>query len=70
MPDTNARLLTCPDCGGILESSRPAWIATIEVAASMTGADIGPENWYCPLCGYQPEATLSGPEPARSATRV
>lgn len=47
-------LQTCPDCGGILEPSRPSWALTIDVVAlrpALASADAG--AWRCPLCGYR-----------------
>ena len=38
-------LLTCPDCGGILEPSRPVWSATIDVAAALDARN--PEPAAC-----------------------
>jgi len=45
-------LLTCPDCGGILEPSRPVWSATIDVAAALDARNPEPAAWRCLICGY------------------
>lgn len=48
-------LRTCPDCGGILEPSRPEWIATIEMATSGTPEPSPRVDWQCLICGYVEE---------------
>ncbi len=59
-------LLTCPDCGGILEPTRPAWATTIAFVVSAEPAAAESTRWKCLICGYQadPEATVDTP-PAR-----
>lgn len=46
-------LLTCPDCGGILEPTRPAWAATIDYAVSAEPTAAESAQWNCLLCGYR-----------------
>ena len=50
---TSAIVARCPDCGGILEPVRPAWLNTIDVAAARVARDEGQQVWRCMLCGYQ-----------------
>jgi hypothetical protein len=58
-------LLTCPDCGGILEPSRPAWAATLDVAAALDAVDHAPAAWRCLICGYAEAVpdTAAAPQP-------
>ena len=56
MIDRRPTLLTCPDCGGILQASRPAWTATIEFASDVEPAEAAPTTWLCPICGYHEQA--------------
>jgi ribosomal protein S27AE len=46
-------LRTCPDCGGILESTHPAWRDMIEIDATEEAGSSEPVRWHCLLCGYQ-----------------
>lgn len=46
-------LRMCPDCGGILELTRPGWMAIIDVAAAARPQETGPARWQCLICGYQ-----------------
>lgn len=51
-PMTATPLRLCPDCGGILEPSRPRWIATINMAAGATRPPAAASRWQCLICGY------------------
>ena len=62
-------LLMCPDCGGILESSRPAWLRTIDVAAALADAEPAPTSWRCLICGYdEPASEAQSTEDAQNLT--
>lgn len=54
---TSVILARCPDCGGILEPVRPAWLNTIDVAAATGARDEGQRVWRCMLCGYHTRET-------------
>ena len=45
-------LRTCPDCGGILEPTRPGWTTVIDAAAASL-RETEPVHWQCLLCGYR-----------------
>jgi rubredoxin len=67
MSDVRASaLLTCPDCGGILEPSRPLWLATIDVTAALGPAEPAPAAWRCLLCGYHAAHESSPPGAPRA----
>lgn len=53
-------LLTCPDCGGILEPTRPAWAATIEVLVAADPPEGESTRWKCLICGYHADAAEVG----------
>lgn len=54
MGDSSAALRTCPDCGGILESTRPGWLPAIELVPFTSAEPIDDaEEWRCLICGYQ-----------------
>ena len=46
-------LRLCPDCGGILETSQPAWTAVVDLAAGSTQPKPEPAAWRCHICGYR-----------------
>ncbi len=50
---------TCPDCGGILEPTRPEWIAAIELASATDAPAPEPISWRCLICGYHEPADAS-----------
>lgn len=50
---------TCPDCGGILEPTRPDWMAAIALVDAATAAAQEPLPWRCLICGYHEPADAS-----------
>jgi rubredoxin len=58
-------LLTCPDCGGILEPTRPLWATTIEVFVAADPPESESTRWKCLICGYHADATEVGHAPSR-----
>jgi hypothetical protein len=52
MMRTAAIVPVCPDCGGILQSTEPEQLTTIEVAAGERSPD-QPAICQCLLCGYE-----------------
>ncbi len=64
MSESATSLLTCPDCGGILEPTRPAWATTIEyvVAAEPTAPESA--QWNCLLCGYRADVPAGTKPPS------
>jgi hypothetical protein len=42
----------CPDCGGILESVHPPWLATIALASMGATEEPPAAGRRCLLCGY------------------
>ena len=61
-PPANA-LLTCPDCGGILEPTRPAWATTIEFVVAAEPTESPSARWKCLICGYHADAAQTGEAP-------
>jgi hypothetical protein len=62
MPDARARaprelnaapLRLCPDCGGILDATRPSWTTTVDLASGIREPDAEPPRWQCLICGYR-----------------
>jgi len=50
LPTTDLR--TCPDCGGILEPTRPEWARTIDYVIDAEPMTEDTALWKCLLCGY------------------
>ena len=46
-------LRLCPDCGGILETSQPAWTAVVDLTAGSAQREPEPAAWQCRICGYR-----------------
>jgi len=53
-PLTRPPLPTCPDCGGILEPTNPAWQSLVQSFQAHTprGAPASGSRWQCLICGY------------------
>ena len=54
-PTGGPTLLTCPDCGGILEPTVPPWqslVQSLHAEPPRHGAE-DPTQWQCLICGYQ-----------------
>lgn len=51
-------LKTCPDCGGILEPTRPAWARTIDYVIDAEPLTAQNAQWKCLLCGYHAGETI------------
>lgn len=59
---------TCPDCGGLLDPTRPNWISTIDLASARQPEAAGPAGWQCLICGYE-EGSESEQVKAASSAR-
>lgn len=44
-------LRVCPDCGGILEATRPEWLEMIALSMGQAVEQRAP-RWQCLICGY------------------
>jgi rubredoxin len=61
MAPAMATLRTCPDCGGLLDPTRPTWTATIDLVSARLPEEPGTVEWQCLICGYEEK----GPGPDR-----
>lgn len=50
--DAPTTLRTCPDCGGILEPTRPEYLLRLDADTAVRGELGGPTAWQCFICGY------------------
>lgn len=57
---------TCPDCGGLLDPTRPTWISTIDLASARQPEEAGPAGWQCLICGYD-EGSETATEPVTAS---
>ena len=46
-------LRLCPDCGGILDPTRPPWTTIVDLASGTREPDPEPPRWRCLICGYR-----------------
>ena len=50
---TSGLLRICPDCGGILEPSKPRWATMVNIATGTREPQVELPRWQCLICGYQ-----------------
>ena len=62
MPDTRpappqspppTALRICPDCGGILDATKPQWTTMVDMVAGTRSQTAETAAWRCLLCGYR-----------------